>query len=297
MKNALKSKRSFILYKSRPHSINAVKFLLRKQIKTIKIIEKKNKEFRKNLLETEKKLIREKKEYNMMAAPIYETLAYEQDKYLGMPLNQEEHTYEEPADLSLNIPTQQENEEIGYNIEYRHPLEHIWTLWYLEIDRTKHWKDMLNEITQIDSVETFWSLYYTIKSPSELKIGCDYSMFKKGVKPMWEDEANQKGGRWLITVNKNSKGALDRLWLDILLMMVGEAFENSHEICGAVINIRGKNNKISVWTANGTNELAVLEIGHKLKMLLHLQSHNLQYQLHADAMMKVHSGVKSVYSL
>jgi len=41
---------------------------------------------------------------------------------------------------------------------------------------------MLNEITQIDSVETFWSLYYTIKTPSELKIGCDYSMFKKDIK-------------------------------------------------------------------------------------------------------------------
>jgi len=84
------------------------------------------------------------------------------------------------------VPPETKNQELIdedlYHVEYIHPLEHVWTLWYLENDRSKHWKDMLNEITQIDSVETFWSLYYTIKTPSELKIGCDYSMFKKDIK-------------------------------------------------------------------------------------------------------------------
>ncbi|EDV40055.1 uncharacterized protein Dana_GF10327 [Drosophila ananassae] len=205
---------------------------------------------------------------------------------------QEQEQYDDQEEYDDNL------DEIVYEvIEYKHPLEDMWTLWYLENDRTKHWKDMLNEITQIDSVETFWSLYYTIKTPSELKIGCDYSVFKKGIKPMWEDEANIKGGRWLVTVGKSAKLELDRIWLDIILMMVGQTFDYSSEICGAVINIRAKSNKMSVWTANGTNEMAILEIGQKLKMLLHLQSHNLQYQLHSDAMCKINSGVKSVYTL
>ncbi|XP_017074040.1 eukaryotic translation initiation factor 4E1 [Drosophila eugracilis] len=199
------------------------------------------------------------------------------------------------------VPLDSDNEDLFddelYHVEYKHPLEHVWTLWYLENDRSKHWKDMLNEITAIDSVETFWGLYYTIKTPMELKIGCDYSMFKKDIKPMWEDEANIKGGRWLVNVAKIAKVEVDRIWLDILLMMVGRIFEYSDEICGAVINIRAKSNKISVWTANGSNEMAILEIGQKLKMLLPLQAYNLQYQLHSDAMCKISSGVKSVYSL
>lgn len=202
------------------------------------------------------------------------------------------------GDQELEVRTvPEEPNEQTYNIEYKHPLEHVWTLWYLESDRTKHWQDMLNEITQIDSIETFWSLYYTIKTPSELKVGCDYYMFKKGIQPMWEDEANIKGGRWLFTLCKTFKEGIDRIWLDILLMMVGESFEYASEICGAVVNIRSRSNKISVWTANGTNELAVLEIGFKLKTLLHLQPHNLQYQLHSDAMSKVNTGVRTVYSL
>lgn len=36
------------------------------------------------------------------------------------------------------------------------------------------------------------------------------------VSPMWEDAANKQGGRWVITLNKNSKNDLDNLWLDVV---------------------------------------------------------------------------------
>lgn len=79
---------------------------------------------------------------------------------------------------------------------------------------------------------------------------------------MWEDAANKQGGRWVITLNKSSKNDLDNLWLDVvsyrqlhtlyiflinifqLLCLIGEAFDHSDQICGAVVNIRGKSNKI-----------------------------------------------------
>lgn len=67
------------------------------------------------------------------------------------------------------------------DLRFKHPLEHTWTLWYLENDRSKSWEDMQNEITSFDMVEDFWSLYNHIKPPSEIKIGSDYSLFKKGI--------------------------------------------------------------------------------------------------------------------
>ncbi|KAH8398186.1 hypothetical protein KR215_011650 [Drosophila sulfurigaster] len=127
---------------------------------------------------------------------------------------------------------------------FKHPLQNTWTLWYLENDRSKSWEDMQNEITSFDTVEDFWSLYNHIKPPSEIKLGSDYSLFKKGIRPMWEDAANKQGGRWVITLNKSSKNDLDNLWLDVLLCLIGEAFDHSDQICGAVVNIRGKSNKI-----------------------------------------------------
>ncbi|XP_022208275.2 eukaryotic translation initiation factor 4E1 isoform X4 [Drosophila obscura] len=181
---------------------------------------------------------------------------------------------------------------------FKHPLQNTWTLWYLENDRTKSWEDMQNEITSFDAVEDFWSLYNHIKPPSEIKLGSDYSLFKKGIRPMWEDAANKQGGRWVITLNKSSKSDLDNLWLDVLLCLIGEAFDHSDQICGAVVNIRGKSNKISIWTADGNNEEAALEIGHKLRDALRLGRQNsLQYQLHKDTMVKQGSNVKSIYTL
>jgi len=45
-----------------------------------------------------------------------------------------------------------------------------------------------------------------------LMTGCDYSVFKSDIKPMWEDPTNKNGGRWLIKDN----GLLDQYWMDIV---------------------------------------------------------------------------------
>lgn len=38
--------------------------------------------------------------------------------------------------------------------------------------------------------------------------------------------------------------------------MIGEQFESGDEICGAVVNVRARGDKISVWTKNAANEAA-----------------------------------------
>lgn len=107
------------------------------------------------------------------------------------------------------------------------------------------------------------SLYNHIKTASELRQGCDYSMFKQGIRPMWEDDQNKCGGRWLINLEKKQRTTdLDNFWLEILLCMIGEAFnEYSDDVCGAVVNIRTKGDKIGVWTSNANSEDSVMEIG------------------------------------
>lgn len=47
-----------------------------------------------------------------------------------------------------------------------------------------------------------------------------------------------------------------------LLCLIGESFEEySREVCGAVINIRTKGDKIAVWTREAENQTGVLHIG------------------------------------
>lgn len=39
--------------------------------------------------------------------------------------------------------------------------------------------------------------------------------WQDGIKPMWEDDRNRRGGRWLITLSKQQrKSDLDRFWLE-----------------------------------------------------------------------------------
>lgn len=101
--------------------------------------------------------------------------------------------------------------------EIKHPLEHTWTLWYYENDRSKTWEENQREITSFSSAEDFWSIFMHIKSAGDLRQGCDYSLFKKGIRPMWEDKHNKRGGRWLISLEKKQRpNELDKYWLEIV---------------------------------------------------------------------------------
>ncbi|MGH0114418.1 UNVERIFIED_CONTAM: hypothetical protein FKN15_015354 [Acipenser sinensis] len=47
-----------------------------------------------------------------------------------------------------------------------------------------------------------------------------------------------------------------------LLCIIGESFDDySDDVCGAVINVRAKGDKIAVWTTNTENREAVTYIG------------------------------------
>merc|ERR1712198_539823 len=70
----------------------------------------------------------------------------------------------------------------------KHPLQNAWTLWFFKNDKSRLWEENQREIITFDTVEDFWALYNHIELASRLSTACDYSLFKKGVRPMWEDE-------------------------------------------------------------------------------------------------------------
>lgn len=52
---------------------------------------------------------------------------------------------------------------------------------------------------------------------------------------MYQDEANQRGGKWIVRLRK---GLASRCWENLVLAMLGEQFMVGQEICGAVVSIR-----------------------------------------------------------
>lgn len=63
-------------------------------------------------------------------------------------------------------------------------------------------------------VEDFWRLYVHLRRPvDDRPTVCDYHVFREGIKPMWEDETNVNGGKWIVRLKK---GVAARYWEDLV---------------------------------------------------------------------------------
>lgn len=57
-------------------------------------------------------------------------------------------------------------------------------------------------------------LYNNIIAPSLLSANSNYYLFKQGIKPAWEDDANEKGGKWSVQLPRGKyTDAIDNMWL------------------------------------------------------------------------------------
>lgn len=183
----------------------------------------------------------------------------------------------------------------------KHPLENSWTMWFdIPTGRQKQstWGQTLRSVYTFDTVEDFWCLYNNIVTPSRLVYGSDFSLFKQGIEPKWEDTANQMGGKWTFMVPKSTgKNVLDTLWLNTLLALIGEQFDDGDEVCGAVVNVRNKQDRISIWTRSSSNESVQLAVGKAFKSCLDLgESTKIGFLVHDDSI-KLDKKAKDRYTV
>ena len=92
-----------------------------------------------------------------------------------------------------------------------------------DVHKGDNWNDLLKEVVTFDSVEEFWGVYVSlpihtcsylqsshcslppssiqnnITPTSELALKSDYHLFKKGIRPEWEDPQNKHGGRFSLS--------------------------------------------------------------------------------------------------
>ncbi|CAL1708498.1 unnamed protein product [Somion occarium] len=172
-----------------------------------------------------------------------------------------------------------------------HPLEHTWTLFHdtkakmpftpasagiipeapgsahpLAPD-TDEYEAGLSVIGEFDTVESFCRYFNWLKPPSKLERNSNYHLFKAGIKPMWEDEANANGGKWVLTMKQNPQ-LLDRCWIWLAMALIGEDLDEGDEICGAVVSLRSKVDRIQLWTRSKDDVEKINGIGKKLVKLL-----------------------------
>jgi len=161
--------------------------------------------------------------------------------------------------------------EVGPEEFLKHPLQNAWTLWFFKNDKARTWEENQRPILTVATVEDFWSLYNHVSLASNLPPGSDYSFFKEGIFPDWEDEKNGAGGRWIINSDRQQRvDILDTHWLEILIFMIGEQAEvHASKVNGAVVNLRAKGDKLGVWLADTAAD-SVLRVGRMVKERLGL---------------------------
>lgn len=133
-----------------------------------------------------------------------------------------------------------------------HKLRHSWVFWFRPpISKSNgfvEYEKTLHPMAGFDSVEDFFAIYQHLKRPSILPLVSDYHIFKKGIRPVWEDDENKKGGKWIVRLKK---GVADRYWEDLVFAIIGDQFtEGSEELCGAVLSVRNGEDILSIWVRN-----------------------------------------------
>jgi len=127
----------------------------------------------------------------------------------------------------------------------------------------------LKRVASFDTVEGFWAIYGHLMRPTERVQGTtDLHLFRAGIRPVWEDPSNKRGGKWTIKIRK---GLGARYWEATVLALVGEQFGDlSSEACGVVVSVRHGEDVLSLWVRNTADVDAIARFREMLKKALRL---------------------------
>ena len=185
--------------------------------------------------------------------------------------------------------------------EGQHRLQSQYCLWYSRRSPGKqnhNFDQNLRLIGRFGSCEQFWSLYSHLVKPGDLASHSDFHLFKMGIKPMWEDEANKFGGKWIVRLRKGiysnsnqvhsrlpfNPGLANRCWENLVLAMLGEQFMVGEEVCGAVVSVRFQEDILSIWNRTALDPAVTARIRDTFKRVLNLPPATLiEYKAHNDS--------------
>lgn len=159
-----------------------------------------------------------------------------------------------PADTPVDEDGSDESEDPGDDGQLT-KLEYGYSFWfsYDKENRVKQVEDYENQLRKVGdfhTAEDFWGFYQHIRRPDSLPKGCEFFLFKSGIKPAWEHPDNKGGGRFVLHIKKLFA---NKTWEDMLIALITST-KNEGDINGVVINVRSWEILLSVWTKKITGE-------------------------------------------
>lgn len=132
--------------------------------------------------------------------------------------------------------------------------------------KSDDYEQQIKSIASVGTVEEFWQVYVHLHRVSRLAPMTDYFLFQEGVRPLWEDEANRRGGRLTLRV---TKPASPRAFEDLCLALIGEQFDTD-DICGIACSVRVAENFLSIWLKDAKDAELISRVEGTAKRILEL---------------------------
>jgi len=153
------------------------------------------------------------------------------------------------------------------------PLQNSWTVWHDRYTGSGNktladYEAKLQEICKYETVQRFWECFNNLPTPDKLSVRCSLHMMVTGIKPLWEDPRNEKGGCWTIRIAK--KDTVEA-WKEIVLAAIGEQFapvlDEGDDINGVSVSIREYHDLIWIWNKKA-NDAGTMKIFNRVKKLI-----------------------------
>jgi hypothetical protein len=199
------------------------------------------------------------------------------------------------------------------------PLVHSWEFWHDRQDRkppadaifraresARDYEARLVPLATVGDVRAFWEVFNNFDLAS-LQLRDSVHLFHRGVKPVWEDPRNTRGGAWTFRVPRESAG---EFWKMVAMLAIGETLQACvaskriseapdrrigkkltgaafiDDICGVSLSVRFTSTLVQVWNRDGDHEEGIQKILkavlEELPPDLQLREHQYYYKKHSE---------------
>jgi len=139
---------------------------------------------------------------------------------------------------------------VGAETATPHPLTYKWVMWCAKKKTEKDYEP--RTVVDFSSVEQFWSLFNYLEECEKDLLEhhyTEFSFFRDGIKPKYEDDNNKDGGR--IEFIFTDRREVMKYLIRIAVIIVGHQFEDAaaESICGIFFKKKKEVNEwnISIW--------------------------------------------------
>lgn len=112
----------------------------------------------------------------------------------------------------------------------------------------KDWLSDYQIIYKFNTIRQFWNMFNCIPEWNSLSCGSIYALFKKDIKPSWEDKFNDGGFSWIMYLSQRINDTQQQqIYTNIILMLIGNTYKYGLLLNGCTFEKKSRGDKIVFW--------------------------------------------------